>query len=129
MTQRVTLATIDIQNILTDYAAAWCEPDIDRRRAFLENAWSDDGTYQDPSVEAVGREQLIALIGDMHQKFPGARVEITSGVSEHHGKVYFEWEMIAGDGSFAIRGVDFGSFSADGRLSKIVGFFGPPPAL
>ena len=121
--------SIDIQNILKDYCAAWCEPDSTKRRALLENAWSDDGTYQDPSGEANGRDQLIDLIGGMHHKFPGARVEISSGVSEHHGKIYFEWRMISGDGNFSINGVDFGSFSSDGRLAQIVGFFGPFPTL
>ncbi|MDC0434242.1 nuclear transport factor 2 family protein [bacterium] len=120
---------IDIENTLKDYCAAWCEPDVNKRRAFLENAWSDDGIYQDPLGEAAGREQLIALIGGMHHKFPGARVEITSGVSKHHGKIYFEWQMLSGDGNVAFKGVDFGSFSAEGRLAQIVGFFVPTPAL
>ena len=120
---------IDIQNTLKGYCAAWCEPDVNKRRALLKNAWSDNGIYQDPLGEAVGREQLISLIGSMHHKSPGARVEVTSGVSEHHGKIYFEWQMVTGEGNVSFKGVDFGSFSADGRLAQIVGFFLPLPAL
>ena len=119
----------DIQGILKNYGAAWCEPDEDKRRAHLEKAWSEEGTYHDPSGEAANREELVRLIGGMHYKFPGARIEITSGVSEHHGKIFFEWQMVTGEGETAIQGYDFGSIGQDGRLEQIVGFFGPPPAM
>jgi hypothetical protein len=28
-----------------------------------------------------------------------------------------------------MQGMDFGEFAADGRIRRIVGFFGPPPAV
>ena len=121
--------TTDIGSTLKDYGAAWCEPDEDKRRALLEKAWTGNGTYQDPSSQATNREELISLIGGMHKKFPGSGVVITSGASEHHGRIYFEWQMVTGDGNIAIKGVDFGTIAEDGRLEEIVGFFGPPPAL
>ena len=35
------------------YAAAWLEPDADKRRELLMQAWADDGTYTDPMLHVV----------------------------------------------------------------------------
>ena len=39
----------------------------------------------------------------------------------------FTWRMLLADGSVFVEGTDFGELSADGRLERIVGFFGVPP--
>jgi len=36
--------------------------------------------------------------------------------------------MLGADGAVAMEGVDFGELADDGRIAKIVGFFGPPKA-
>jgi SnoaL-like domain len=109
------------------YGAAWLEPDELRRAALLQQCWAEDGLYQDPTGEAAGRAALNAHIGGFHTSQPGARIEITSGVACHHSNIYFKWLMRAGDGSVVVEGVDFGSIGADGRITRITGFFGPPP--
>ncbi|MEM7215706.1 MAG: nuclear transport factor 2 family protein [Pseudomonadota bacterium] len=115
--------------VLKAYGQAWLEQDEAKRRELLNFAWADNGLYQDPSAEALGREALIKHIGGMHDQQPGARVELTSGHSEHHGRIQFNWQFVNPDGEVVIRGVDFGTLDNDGRLREIVGFFGPPPEL
>jgi hypothetical protein len=116
------------REIAEAYGAAWNEPDETTRRALLEKAWADDGVYIDPQSHVEGREALVQHIAAFHQSFAGASIVPTSGVDEHHGMVRFAWAMRVFDGSTIMEGVDFGELAPDGRLRRIVGFFGPPPA-
>ncbi|MEM7069634.1 MAG: nuclear transport factor 2 family protein [Pseudomonadota bacterium] len=120
------MSTVDV---LRAYGMAWAEPDADKRVKWLEQCWADDGVYQDPSSDVTGREALVQHIGDQHKAFPGSRVELTSGFSEHHGKIQFLWRFVNAEGEVVINGIDFGTLDEDGRLCQIVGFFGPPPEL
>jgi hypothetical protein len=115
--------------VIRAYGQAWLEPDAAARRALLETAWADDGVYQDPMGEARGREALVRHIGAFHSSAPGARIELTTGFSEHHGAVHFGWRMVAADGRVQVEGVDFGRLAPDGRLESVTGFFGDPPPL
>lgn len=111
------------------YANAWNEPDPDKRMALLEIAWSETGVYVDPTVELSGREALSDHIAAMQAKRPGARIVLTSGTDAHHGLLRFHWRLDLADGSRGAESVDFGMLDRDGRLSRIVGFFGAPPAV
>jgi hypothetical protein len=119
---------MDATETVTAYGNAWNEPDEGKRRALLEAAWADDGVYCDPTVIAEGREALLAHIAGLREAFVGARIETTSGVEEHHGWARFAWSMIDGNGDTAIEGFDVCELADDGRLQRIVGFFGPFPA-
>ena len=116
------------QEIAETYGAAWNETDEARRRALLEKAWADDGHYTDPQSDAKGRDELVALIGGFQQMMPGSRLASTSAVDEHHGHLRFTWKIAGADGKTVMEGIDFGELADDGRLKRIVGFFGPPPA-
>jgi hypothetical protein len=113
--------------VVTAYGEAWNEPDEGSRRQLLEQAWADDGVYCDPTAEVDGREALVAHIAGFHQQFPGVRIEFTSGVEEHHGWLRFAWAMVGDGGATVMDGFDVGRLAPDGRLSQIVGFFGPFP--
>ena len=52
-----------------------------------------------------------------------------SGIDVHHNVVRFLWRLVRADGSCGDTSIDFGEVGPDGRLVKIVGFFGAPPAL
>ena len=117
------------EEIVNAYTAAWNEPDDGKRRRLLEAAWAEDGAYTDPQSDVAGREALVALIGGMHGQMPGARIDVTSKTDLHHNKLRFAWKFASGDGSMTIEGIDFGELAEDGRLQKIVGFWGQPPAL
>lgn len=119
--------SVSLSDVLPAYGAAWRETDPEKRLELLNLAWSDDGVYRDPSAEAVGRTALSDHIGVVQSQQTGARIELTSGASHHHGHIYFTWRMLNAEGAVAINGIDFGTLDGDGRLSQIVGFFGPPP--
>jgi hypothetical protein len=41
----------------------------------------------------------------------------------------FTWKFVGKDGKTVIEGIDFGELGPDGKLQKIVGFFGPVKPL
>ena len=117
-----------LEEVVASYGSAWNERDAAARRRALENAWADGGVYSDPTAHVEGREALVAHIGGFQAQMPGARLVLTSGVDEHHGAIRFTWTLMANDGTIVTEGIDFGELAGDGRLRRITGFFGPPPA-
>ncbi|MCP5366798.1 MAG: nuclear transport factor 2 family protein [Hyphomicrobiales bacterium] len=117
--------TDDVAGVVAAYCGAWLETDGAARRALLDRAWGDGATYQDPTADVTGRDALDAHIAGFHAHAPGARILITSAVDSHHGQLRFTWKMVGADGAVVVEGIDFGELGADGRLARIVGFFGP----
>jgi hypothetical protein len=115
------------KEIVEAYGAAWNEADEAKRRALLELSWADDGVFQDPRDRAEGREALLALIAGFRQAFAGGSIDLTSGVDEHHGLLRFTWRIKDAGGKTLLEGIDFGELAPDGRIARIMGFWGPPP--
>jgi hypothetical protein len=115
-----------IANVLA-YVAAWNESDAAARLKILEGCWADDAAYVDSNVELKGRTSLCDHISKVQAGRPGARIEMMSGVDLHHHVVRFLWRLVRADGSAGDMSIDFGEVDADGRLKKIVGFFGEAP--
>ena len=109
------------------YVAAWNEPDAAARLNILESCWADDACYIDPNVEMKGRIALCDHISKVQAGRPGARIEMMSGIDLHHHVVRFLWRLLRADESAGDISIDFGEVDADGRLTKIVGFFGEAP--
>jgi hypothetical protein len=107
------------------YGAAWNEPDVDARRRLLEKAWADSGTYTDPTAHLEGREALVQHISGFQKSLPGARIAPTSHTDVHHDMLRFSWRLLKADGTTLTDGIDFGTLDADGKITRIVGFFGP----
>jgi SnoaL-like domain len=118
-----------IADVVTQYMAAWNEPDTATRDALLEQCWSNSGAYVDPKVSLAGREALSRHIATVRAGRPGARLEFMSGIDVHHNVVRFLWRLVRADGSCGDTSIDFGEVGPDGRLVKLVGFFGAPPSL
>ena len=115
--------------VIEAYGAAWLEEDAARRLALLKICWADNGLYQDPTADVTGRDALCAHIGACQAERPDLQVILTSGADAHHGNVRFTWKLVDAGGNQLRDGVDFGELDADGRLAKIIGFFGPAPGL
>lgn len=110
------------------YCEAWNTPDRAARDALLARAWAEDGVYTDPApTHAVGRAALSDAIAEFQSRNPGARFRC-SAPQIHHGAMRVTWVMLRPDGAEAMRGTDFNELAPDGRLRRVVGFFGPPPA-
>ncbi|MGD9891683.1 MAG: nuclear transport factor 2 family protein [Dehalococcoidia bacterium] len=109
------------------YIAMWNETDPTKRAELIERAWASDGRYLDPQLEADGAAAISGMVAAVHERFPGHRFRRVSGVDQHHDQIRFGWELFAPDGSVTVGGIDIGELTADGRLRRITGFFGPLP--
>ncbi|WP_426534251.1 nuclear transport factor 2 family protein [Bradyrhizobium sp. McL0615] len=118
-----------ITTAVTRYMEAWNEREAAGRDTLLEQCWSDSGVYLDPNVSLTGREALGRYIAKVRATRPGARLEFMSGIDVHHNVVRFLWRLVRADGTPGDTSIDFGEIGPDGRLVKIVGFFGAPPPL
>ena len=119
----------DATTIVDTYLAMWNETDAKRRAQLIERAWSGDGRYADPMLEAQGHAALSEMVAGVHAKFPGHRFRRRSGVDAHHNQLRFAWDLVTPDGAVVVAGIDVGALAADGRLERITGFFGEAPAL
>ncbi|WP_194819713.1 nuclear transport factor 2 family protein [Nocardia sp. XZ_19_385] len=112
------------EKLINTYCAAWSESDPERRRALLSQVWAEDATYTDPTVHAVGLDSLLDHIAAVLTRRPGATVQRTSAIDTHHTVARFAWHVVLADGSALPEGLDLVEFSEDGRIRRIVGFFG-----
>lgn len=114
--------------IIDTYFAMWNETDPKKRAALIERAWTPDGRYQDPQLDAAGAAALAEMVTAVHAQFPGQRFRRTSGIDRHHDQIRFSWDLATPDGAVIVAGLDVGELAPDGRLSRITGFFGDLPA-
>jgi hypothetical protein len=121
--------TTDHTATIDAYLAMLNETDPERRATLTAQAWTEDGAYVDPLLEAAGHAALSDMAAGVHAQFPGQRFVRTSGIDAHHGLVRFGWELGDGNGTVTVAGIDVGIVAPDGRLSRIAGFFGPLPEL
>jgi hypothetical protein len=113
-----------LDELIDTYCAAWSDPDPARRREILGGVWADDATYTDPTVHATGLDELLAHIDTVLEQRPGARVVRTSRIDTHHDLARFAWHVVQADGTVLPEGLDLAELSADGRIRRIIGFFG-----
>ncbi len=113
--------------VVAAYDAAWNEPNATERRRLLERSFTEDGVLIEPRGRFEGRDAILERIASFSERFPGARVLLTSGVDEHHGFVRYAWTIVGADGSVLLEGIDFAELGSDGRLRRVIMFFGPLP--
>jgi ketosteroid isomerase-like protein len=112
----------DAAIVAEKYIAVWNEADQARRKDLLAKAWTEDATYIDPMMQGRGHDEIDAMIGAVHQRFPG-HVFALHGLADGHGdRVRFSWSLGAAGAEPIARGTDFGVLAGDGRLKAITGF-------
>ena len=117
----------DLSTTIDTHLEAYGEPNPDRRRRLLEQAWSNDGRLIDPPLEGTGRAGISEAASHLQAAYPGHTFRRTSGVDEHHGFARYEWDLVATDGTVAVHGLDVAEVGSDGLLLQVVGFLGPLP--
>ena len=117
---------LSVGEVVEAYQRAWSAPDGEQRR-LLELSMTDDAELIQPNGRSGGRDAVVQRIASLAERWPGAEVEITSGTDEHHGFVRYSWNLRTPD-SVVLSGFDVGELAPDGRLRRVVQFFGPFPA-
>jgi hypothetical protein len=119
----------DVTAMVETYLAMWNEDDEARRAELVGRAFVEGGSYADPALEAEGHGAIGAMVAAVQERFPGHRFRRTSGIDAHHDQVRFAWELAAPDGAVTVAGIDVAAVAADGRFTRVTGFFGELPAV
>lgn len=111
------------------YCTAWNTTDRAERERLLVQAWAPDGTYSDPDTAPTpGRAALSDAIAAFQHGHPGVRFHC-SVPQVHHGAMRTAWIAVGTDGKALWHGTDFGELAPEGRIRRVVGFFGDTPAV
>ena len=113
--------TENIDMHLEAYALA----DTARRDELVATAWNAEGELLDPPLEGHGRAEISALADVVLTHYAGHSFVRTTAVDSHHGFTRYGWDLTDPDGTVAVSGIDVVQFDEDGKLLRIVGFFGP----
>jgi hypothetical protein len=113
-----------VRAAIDSYDQAWNAPDADSRLSFLEAALSDDCELIEPNGRFAGRQEILERIAGFADRFPGARVKIATNVDVHSGFARYGWEIIDPKGKLVLEGIDVVEASLDGRIQRILMFFG-----
>ena len=116
------------ERLVDTHLAACCEPDAARRLALIRETWSVEGRLVDPPLEARGHAGIADQAATLLSQFPGHRFERTSALDLHHHFLRYGWRLCNPAGETVLAGVDFMDLDVDGRIARVVGFFGPEPA-
>lgn len=104
------------------YQAAWADMPADQRRAMLAKSVTDNCIYSDPSDYCEGVDALIVHIEGSLAKWPGLSFR-NDKLLEHHDQGLSFWTMFDGDGGVVVTGHSYACFGANGRLTRMTGFF------
>ncbi|MFD9288948.1 nuclear transport factor 2 family protein [Streptomyces sp. NPDC060030] len=105
------------------YFAAWNAATPDDLVKAVASAFTEDGTYTDPLVEARGHDGITAAIAGAQRQFAGFRFELTGTPDAHHDLVRFTWDLVStADGSSPAAGFDVITLAEDGSIISVAGF-------
>ncbi len=114
---------------ITDYCAAWSVADPVARDRLLARVWAADGVYSDAdTAPAKGRAALSDVIAKFQREYPGTHFQC-SAPQMHHRAMRVTWILLQRDGTEVTHGVDIYDMAPDGRIQRIVGFFGDSPSV
>ncbi|HEV3402397.1 MAG TPA: hypothetical protein VG078_11300 [Acidimicrobiales bacterium] len=113
-----------MDEVIESYDRAWNASGADERRHHLEAALTDDCELVEPRGRFVGRQAIFERITGFSDRFPGARVDITTDVDEHNGFGRYGWKIVGADGKLLLEGTDVVERADNGKLRKVVMFFG-----
>jgi len=124
---------MDRDRVLDAYERAWSEPDEDKLRACIQECWTPSSTYVNPLTDMVrGVDGLARLILDYRDIFPDVNIRPSApaDVVEQHAR--WPWRlsstvpirMLGKDYGHVMDGLDVIEFDDDGKIKKVVSFFG-----
>lgn len=113
-----------MDDVIDRYDQAWNAPDVEERRRLLETALTEDCEMVEPRGRFTGRAAIFERINGFSDRFPGARVDITTKVDEHNGLARYGWRIVDREGTVMLDGIDVVARAEDGRLRRVIMFFG-----
>ena len=115
-----------LPTVLSDWFAAWAEPDADARIATLRRCVTDDAAFRHPMALTVGPDALCSHITSSRMHMQGMDLGPAGPHEQVHQHVRFPWQVTK-DGAVVATGVNVARVAPDGRLAEVVGFTDQAP--
>lgn len=109
------------------YLATWNATDESERQRLLARHWSPATTYCDPLVAATGRDDVSAVVGGVHEQFPGFEFSLVGEVDGHHDQLRFQWGLGPVGADPVVIGSDVVVLDDHGRILDVRGFLDRVP--
>ncbi len=104
--------------------AAWNEPEAATRRRAFEALVGDGIVFQDAYSSTRGLDDLDAHVTGAKVHMPGIVLARTGEPRQCQGTALVDWEARLADGKVLSKGTSVFEFAADGRIERVVGFWG-----
>lgn len=118
-----------MDQILTDYFAAWNETDARARRRLLRESLSEGAGLVDPLGRWQGTDGVSERIARYHATAPGTKVVPASGVDAHNNVERYAWRIVDATGNDVMEGLDVTERDDTGCLRRITMFHGSLPGV
>lgn len=109
-----------ILEVLAIYYEAFAEHDAERRERMLARCLTPDAEIWGHSQIFAGYAAISEKIAGFHDKFPGCRLVLASGLFVFENIVRKAGAIIGPDGSVVARGESVMQFANDGRIRCVV---------
>ncbi len=106
----------------------WNEENPDLVLERLSAVLSEDVLFIDPTITTRGLVDFEANVRGFRAKYPRAVISRTSGIDAHSNLHRYTWQ-ISIKGKAVLTGFDVSEQNAEGKICKVLGFFGPLPPL
>lgn len=118
----------EFDNVVSAYLRVWNITEETERRKAIDEVFAEDVRYVDPLAAVEGRDALSALIGAVHQQFPGLVFTAGGPADAHHDQGRFTWHLGPAGGEPLVVGFDVASLDEAGRIRQVLGFLDKVPA-
>ncbi|MDF0530607.1 nuclear transport factor 2 family protein [Tsukamurella sp. 8F] len=114
--------------IVGAYLDTWNATDPQTRAALLADHWAPDATYTDPLADVAGPDEIGALVGGVHEQFPGFVFSLVGEPDAHHRHVRFQWALGPAGAEPPVVGFDVITVDDADRITSVAGFLDRVPA-
>ena len=114
----------DLGPAVDAFLAASSEKDEARRRTALATIATEDVTFADAFSCTAGIEDLVAHLSAAQMHMPGVVLERAGDVRQCQGTALADWVAKGPDGAPRGRGTNVFELAPDGRIARVVGFWG-----
>jgi len=101
----------------------WNTSDADKIRSISEEIFTDDMHFVDPNYNIVGVDAFVDMVHAVHKKIPGAVYSHVGDCDSHNNLYRYHWEIHL-NGKLIMPGFDVAELNDDGKIVKVIGFFG-----
>ena len=114
---------------LAPYLDAFVEKDASRRLALLAQGLVPHAEICGPTRIFAGYAEISEKIEGFHKNWPNCRLVVASGMVCFGNAGHFAMAIVSADGSILASGHSVVELAADGRIQRVVAFWGPPSAI